>query len=151
MSDGLQKERSVLRGLLTGLPIAALLSLTLAAGVAGAGDKPARVIPVYEHDLPGVPGKVVRGVLVEYEPGGKSPGHRHAPSAFIYATVLEGAVRSAVNDGPVRVYHAGENFTELPGDIHRISENASDTEPARLLAVFVVDADETRLTTPLDQ
>ncbi|WP_420418015.1 cupin domain-containing protein [Pacificispira sp.] len=147
--------RMALAGMLAlTLLVGVLMAETLGAGPLGAawaGDKPAKVTPVYEHALPNVPGKTVRGVLVEYEPGGKSAGHTHAASAFIYVTVLEGAVRSAVNDGPVRIYRAGENFTELPGDIHRVSENASDTEPSKLLAVFVLDTDETRLTTPLGQ
>ncbi|HEY7644990.1 MAG TPA: cupin domain-containing protein, partial [Hyphomicrobiales bacterium] len=85
----------------------------------------------------------------EYEPGASSPAHTHASSAFIYATVLEGAIRSQVNDGPVKTYHAGENFSENPGDRHAVSENASTTEPARLLAVFVVDTSEKKLTTPI--
>jgi quercetin dioxygenase-like cupin family protein len=41
-------------------------------------------------------------VLVEYGPGGGSPSHRHPSSAFIYARVLEGAIRSKVNDAPER-------------------------------------------------
>lgn len=110
--------------------------------------KNAKVTLVYQHELPHVPGKSVKGVLVEYGPGGFSPGHTHAKSAFIYATVLEGAIRSQVNDGPVKVYKAGQNFTELPGDRHRVSANASDTKPAKILAVFVVDTNETELTTP---
>jgi quercetin dioxygenase-like cupin family protein len=93
-----------------------------------------------------VPGKSIKGVLVEYAPGGTSPAHTHPKSSFIYATILEGAIRSQVNDGPVKVYHAGESFSEFPGDHHAISENASKTEPARLLAVFVVDSDEKNLT-----
>lgn len=109
------------------------------------GDK---VTLVYDHPLPNVPGKSLRGVLVEYEPGGNSPGHTHPNSAFIWATVLEGAIRSQVNDGPVTTYRAGESFSEYPGDRHGVSENASKTEPARLLAVFVVDTGETELTTP---
>ena len=67
--------------------------------------------------------------------------------AFIYATVLEGAIRSQVNDGPVTTYKAGQNFSEMPGDRHGVSANASETEPGRLLAVFVVDTDEKNLTT----
>ena len=70
------------------------------------------------------------GVLVEYGPGGYSPGHTHAKSAFIYATVLEGAIRSKVNDGPVTTYQAGQSFSELPGDRHGVSANASETKPA---------------------
>ena len=87
-------------------------------------------------------------MLVEYGPGGYSPGHTHAKSAFIYATVLEGAIRSQVNDGPVTTYKAGQSFSELPGDRHRVSANASETKPAKLLAVFVVDTNETELTIP---
>src|SRR5438132_9167102 len=111
-------------------------------------EKNAKVTLVYQHELPNVPGKSIKGVLVEYGPGGYSPGHTHPKSAFIYATVLEGAIRSKVNEGPVTTYRAGESFSELPGDHHGVSENASTTEPARLLAVFVVDTDETTLTTP---
>jgi quercetin dioxygenase-like cupin family protein len=110
--------------------------------------KNAKVTLVYQHELPNVPGKSMKGVLVEYGPGGYSPGHMHAKSAFIYATVLEGAIRSQVNDGPVTTYEAGQSFTELPGDRHRVSANASETKPAKLLAVFVVDTNETELTTP---
>ena len=111
-------------------------------------EKSAKVTLVYQHELPNVPGKSVKGVLVEYGPGGYSAGHTHAKSAFIYSTVLEGAIRSQVNDGPVTVYKAGQNFSELPGDRHGVSANASKTKPAKLLAVFVVDTNETELTTP---
>jgi quercetin dioxygenase-like cupin family protein len=44
--------------------------------------------------------------------------------------VLEGAIRSQVNDGPVTTYKAGQSFSELPGDRHAVSANASETEPA---------------------
>ncbi|MET1025664.1 MAG: cupin domain-containing protein [Dongiaceae bacterium] len=111
-------------------------------------EKNAKVTLVYEHELPNVPGKSIKGVLVEYGPGGYSPGHTHPQSAFIYATVLEGAIRSQVNNGPVAVYKAGESFSEMPGDRHGVSANASETEPAKLLAVFVVDTSVTELTTP---
>ncbi|CAH2398558.1 cupin domain-containing protein [Mesorhizobium ventifaucium] len=106
---------------------------------------------VYDHPLPNVPGKSMRGVLVEYEPGGISPAHLHPKSAFIYATVLEGAIKSQVNDEPVITYRAGESWSEYPGDRHSVSQNASATEPARLLAVFVVDTDETELVIPYDE
>jgi len=123
----------------------------LSVGAASADDlspDKSKVTLVFDHALPNVPGKSMKGVLVEYQPGGSSPAHTHPDSAFIYATVLEGAIRSKVNDGPEKVYHAGESFAELPGDHHGVSANASQTEPARLLAVFVVDTDETNLTTP---
>jgi quercetin dioxygenase-like cupin family protein len=111
--------------------------------------KNAKVTLIYQHELPNVPGKSIKGVLVEYGPGGYSPAHTHPKSAFIYATVLEGAIRSQVNDGPVTTYKAGQSFSELPGDRHGVSANASETQPAKLLAVFVVDTDDMLLTIPL--
>jgi quercetin dioxygenase-like cupin family protein len=128
-----------------------LLVATLPFGSALADppkEKNAKVTLVYQHELPNVPGKSIKGVLVEYGPGGYSPGHTHPKSAFIYATVLEGAIRSQVNDGPVTIYEAGQSFSELPGDRHGVSANASETKPAKLLAVFVVDTNETELTSP---
>lgn len=132
-----------------------LCSLLLAALPLGSAlaqqpaSKSAKVTLVYEHELPNVPGKSLKSVLVEYGPGGYSPGHTHPKSAFIYATVLEGAISSQVNDGPVTVYTAGQSFSEMPGDRHAVSANASKTKPAKLLAVFVVDTNEKELTTPL--
>ena len=110
--------------------------------------KNVKVTLVYQHELPNVPGKSIKSVLVEYGPGGYSPGHTHAKSAFIYATVLEGAIRSKVNDGAETVYEAGQSFSEMPGDRHVVSANASETQPAKLLAVFVVDTNEKGLTIP---
>ena len=63
--------------------------------------------------------------------------------------MLEGAIRSQVNDGPVTTYKAGQSFSEMPGDRHRVSANASETQPAKLLAVFVVNTNEAELTIPL--
>jgi quercetin dioxygenase-like cupin family protein len=129
-----------------------LLVATLSFGSVFAAppkSKNAKVTLVYQHELPNVPGKSIKGVLVEYGPGGYSPGHRHPKSAFIYATVLEGAIRSQVNGGPVITYKAGQSFSELPGDVHGVSANASNTKPAKLLAVFVVDTNAKELTIPL--
>jgi quercetin dioxygenase-like cupin family protein len=112
------------------------------------GSEDAKVTLVYQHALPGIPGKSVKGVLVEYGPGGYSPSHTHAKSALIYATVIEGEVRSKVNDAPEKTYRTGENWTELPGDHHVVSANASATNPAKVLAVFFVDDQDTVLTIP---
>ena len=128
--------------------IAATAVATALFGTAAAGDA-AKVTLVYEHELPNAPGKSIKGVLVEYGPGGSSEAHTHPSTAFIYATVLEGSIRSQVNDGPVKVYKAGESFSEMPGDRHGVSENGSKTEPAKLLAVFVVDTSEKELTYPM--
>lgn len=53
-----------------------------------------------------------------------------------------------MNDGEARIYRAGESWSEPPNARHEISRNASETKPAKLLAVFVVDSDHEALTTP---
>jgi quercetin dioxygenase-like cupin family protein len=125
---------------------AAAMTVISVTGALAGGEK-SKVTVVFDQALPNVPGKSMKGVLVEYEPGASSPPHTHPASAFIYATVLEGAIRSQVNDGPEKTYRAGESWSEVPGDRHGVSANASTTERARLLAVFVVDTSETELTT----
>jgi quercetin dioxygenase-like cupin family protein len=97
--------------------------------------------------IPNIPGKSIEALVVDYPPGGGTPAHRHAKSAFITGYVLSGAIRSQVDNGPAKIYHQGEYFTESPGAHHTISENASKTEPARLLAIFVLDTGEVPLTT----
>jgi quercetin dioxygenase-like cupin family protein len=126
----------------------ATLALTPAIAQDSATAK-SKVTVVFDHVLPNVPGKSMRAVLVEYEPGGSSPAHMHPKSAFIYATVLAGSIRSQVNDGPVTTYMAGQSWTESPGDRHSVSANASEAQPAKLLAVFVLDSTETELVIPI--
>ena len=138
-------------GLLRLTVIGCALVITVGVRSGMVEDKGPKATVVFDHPLPNVPGKSIKGVLVEYGPGGSSSAHTHAKSAFIYATVLEGAIRSSVNDGPVVTYRTGQSFSEMPGDRHSVSENASKTEPAKLLAVFVVDTDENELTTPYEE
>jgi quercetin dioxygenase-like cupin family protein len=108
-------------------------------------DAGAQVKPVFVQTLPNVPGKSVTAIVVSYAPAGQSGKHHHAGSVFAY--VLTGAIRSENSaTGPIRVYEAGESFFEPPGSEHLVSENASATEPASLLAVFVAD-DGAQLTT----
>jgi quercetin dioxygenase-like cupin family protein len=128
------------------LAAASLLSINVAAEETT--PPVSKVTKIFDRELPNVPGKSMRAVLVEYGPGAASPSHRHPASAFIYATVLEGEIRSQVNDGPAQVYKAGETWTELPGDHHKVSANASATQPARLLAIFVVDTAEQDIVIP---
>jgi quercetin dioxygenase-like cupin family protein len=129
--------------------IALAYALSIAAP-AVAADKPhnSKVSTIFDQKLPNVPGKSMRVVLVEYGPGGSNPSHMHPKTAFIYATVLEGSIKSQLNDGELQVYKTGEHWIEVPGDHHKVSANASSTKPAKLMAVFVVDTNETQLVTP---
>jgi quercetin dioxygenase-like cupin family protein len=127
---------------------AALVSAT--AGAAAARDGEAETVTNnFEAAIPNIPGKSLIAVQVDYAPGAASPSHTHAKSAFIFAYVISGAIESKVNDGETRIYRAGESWSEQPGAIHSISRNPSKTEPAKLLAVFVLDTHETALTTPI--
>ena len=106
------------------------------------------VRPQFQKSIPNLPGKSLTALVVSYPPGAKSVAHRHASSAFIYAYVLSGAIRSQLEGEAAKTYHAGESWYEAPRAHHVVSENASSTEPAELLAVFVADSGETELTTP---
>jgi quercetin dioxygenase-like cupin family protein len=131
-------------------PVVVVASLAILSILAYA-DKSANhetATPIFKHELPNVPGKSLIAVEVDYPPGAASPSHTHAKSAFIYAYVLSGEIISAVNDEQPRVYRAGESWHEAPGAHHRVSRNASDTQPAKLLAFFVLDSDEQNVTFP---
>jgi quercetin dioxygenase-like cupin family protein len=123
----------------TSLLTAAML-LALAGTVASprlAMAKGDQVRVVFSQKLPNVPGKTLTALEVDYAPGGTSKPHHHAGVVFAY--VVSGAIRSQVDEGEARVYHAGESFFESPGAHHVVSENASRSKPAKLLAVFVAD------------
>ncbi|MFM0003929.1 cupin domain-containing protein [Paraburkholderia dipogonis] len=120
------------------------------AGSASAHDGEGQTVTKnFDAVIPNIPGKSLIAVVVDYSPGAASLPHTHAKSAFIYAYVIKGAIKSKVNDGETRIYRAGESWSEPPGAIHSISRNASKTEPAELLAVFVLDTNDKALTTPI--
>jgi quercetin dioxygenase-like cupin family protein len=127
----------------------AAIAIATAAPASTHDDVGDKVTPNFAQAIPNIPGKSLIAVIVDYPPGGASAPHTHAKSSFIYAYVVSGSIESKVNDGPKRVYKAGESWSEPPGASHPISRNASKTNPARLLAVFVVDTDDKELTTPV--
>jgi quercetin dioxygenase-like cupin family protein len=130
-------------------PILAAFCATVAILASASAAAHETVKPNFEQAIPNLPGKSLIALEVEYPPGASSVPHVHAKSAFIYAYVISGAIESKVNDGKVRVYRAGESWSEPPGASHAVSRNASKTRPAKLLAVFVVDSDDKELTTPV--
>jgi quercetin dioxygenase-like cupin family protein len=126
----------------------AAIAIAIAAP-ASARDVGDKVTPNFQQAIPNIPGKSLIAVVVDYPPGGASVPHTHAKSSFIYAYVISGSIESKVNDGPTRIYTAGESWSEPPGASHPINRNTSKTAPAKLLAVFVVDTDDKELTTPV--
>ncbi|CAE6754300.1 cupin domain-containing protein [Paraburkholderia haematera] len=128
---------------LAGLAVAGISETVFAADAAATQET---ITPAFTEAIANVPGKTMTALVVDYAPGGKSLPHRHG-QAFVVGYVLSGAIRSRVNDGEVRVFHAGEHWTEKPGAHHTVSENASDTQPAKLLAIFVADTKDKNLVT----
>ena len=102
---------------------------------------------VFEHDLPDVSlsGWSVTAIEVTYPPGEGSPAHHHPGVTIAY--VLEGEIRSKVGDQPEQTYSAGQMFLETPGQLHAVSRNASETRPAKLLALLLAEKGKP-LTTP---
>ncbi|TMK46763.1 MAG: cupin domain-containing protein [Alphaproteobacteria bacterium] len=109
----------------------------LCATASAAGSPLDTVEPIASYALPNVPGKRVTIVRVFYGPGGFTRAHRHAGSVTAYIT--KGEIRSQLAGGPLETFKAGQSFFEPPGATHLVSANASNTEPAELMAVFVAD------------
>lgn len=120
---------------LLGCTLTALLVVQAATGAEE--PKPAALTPLFATDLSGLPGKEAVMLTVEYPPGGSSSAHRHDANVFVY--VLEGTLRMQVDGTPAVTLKAGETFYENPTDVHRVSANASDTEPVKFLVVMIKD------------
>ena len=133
------------------LPTTSWISNALAAlcinSASAAGSSLNKVEVIASHALPNVPGKRVTIVRVSYGPGGFTPAHRHAGTVTAYVT--KGEIRSQLGGGPVETFTVGQSFFEPPGSTHVVSANASNTEPAELVAVFVAD-EGAQLTTLLE-
>ncbi|MFC0438277.1 cupin domain-containing protein [Kutzneria buriramensis] len=101
-----------------------------------ATSSPPQVSVLLQQALPNAEGKTFTSQIVDFPPGAAAPPHRHG-QAFVYAYVLQGAVRSQVDDKPATTYHQGENWFEQPGAHHVVAANPSPTERAKLLVVYV--------------
>ena len=146
----------VVAGLACALAIAKALPVTMDAlsaaaaplcATAAEGSPLDKVEVIASYPLPNVASKRVTIVRVTYGPGGFSRPHRHAGSVTAYVT--RGQIRSQLGGGPLETFAVGQTFFEPPGATHLVSANASNTEPAELIAVFVAD-EGAQLTTYLD-
>ncbi len=124
--------------------LAAAIALLCELGVADAGARNRPMAqqasgagsPVFKHDLPNIAMQnwEVTVSYVDYPPGRVGQPHHHA--GFVLAYVLEGAVITKISGQEERTYRTGEMFFEPPGSTHEVSNNASATEPAKLLAMI---------------
>jgi quercetin dioxygenase-like cupin family protein len=111
--------------------------LPLCMADASSGSSLNKVELVSSHAIPDMPGKRMTVVRVTYGPGGFTPPHRHAGTVTAYIT--KGQIRSQLRGGPVEIFEVGQSFFEPPAAIHLVSANASNTDWAELIAVFVAD------------
>jgi quercetin dioxygenase-like cupin family protein len=114
----------------------ALVLIAMPAPASAADPAREAVAPAFAYPIANAPGKTMTALVVTYPPGATTPAHRHGRS-FVVGYVLEGAVRSKLDNGEERIYRAGESWTEKPGARHTVSENASATEPAKILAMLI--------------
>ena len=134
----------------SGLIAVAASSLLFTSGLPAFADAPEgpgkeAVMALMSKELSGVAGRELKMLTVEYGPGGASKPHQHHAQVFVY--VLSGTVRMQVQGSAVVTLKAGETFYEGPDDVHTVSANASNTEPARIL-VFMVKDKSAAATTP---
>jgi quercetin dioxygenase-like cupin family protein len=116
------------------VPAVVVACASLAAPCAHAAEQ-AVVTPLMTKALPELPGKEVQMITVDYPPGSVDPVHRHDAHAFVY--VLEGSIVMQVKGGKEVTLTRGQTFYEGPNDVHVVGRNASKTEPARFVVVFV--------------
>jgi quercetin dioxygenase-like cupin family protein len=96
-----------------------------------------KVTPLLTKELAGVSGKEGVMLTVEYPPGASSSKHRHNAHTFVY--VLEGSIVMQIEGGKAVTLGPGQTFYESPDDVHTVSKNASDSQPAKFLVFFVKD------------
>ncbi|WP_144171777.1 cupin domain-containing protein [Pseudomonas sp. Kh13] len=120
-------------------PLSIILFALLAAqsSVWAHGNASGQVKVLQQQQPSNPPGKNAVMLTVSYAPGQASPAHQHPGAVMAY--VLEGAVVSKLNDESEKTYKAGEYWYEAPGTVHRVSRNASQTRPAKLLVWSLVD------------
>ena len=116
-----------------GLTLFLTVGLCLLSGTLMAEE--AKVTPLMSEVLTDISGKEGLMITVEYAPGGSSPTHRHNAHAFVY--VLEGSIMMQVKGGKEVTLTPGQTFYETPNDVHVVSRNASNAEPAKFLVVLV--------------
>jgi quercetin dioxygenase-like cupin family protein len=132
----LPSNRSLARSAFAALGLAALAAAFGLGTVVAQQPAATKVTSLMKQTLGDVPGREVMMITLDIPPGGGSPAHRH-PGAHNFGYVLEGAYKMRLDNGPETVVTKGQTFYESPGQLHAVSRNASETEPAKVLVVVV--------------
>ena len=116
----------------------AALSVVSAAAVAEEFP-PLQRVPVLEEAIPSInpPLKLVRGARIRFAPRQTTGLHRHPIS--VVGVVTAGSFIIKKEGEPEKVVKTGEPFFEAAGVATERFDNASDTEPAEIVAFFLTD------------
>ena len=118
----------------------AMLSATAALPALSQQPTPAtRVSTLLKQAIAEFPGREIMVITLDIPPGAGSPPHRH-PGHHVFGYVLEGTYKIKLDQGPETVVAKGQTFYEAPGQLHAVSANASQTEPAKVLAFIVLES-----------
>jgi quercetin dioxygenase-like cupin family protein len=137
-------EDAIMRRSALALSCGLTLAVTIgAAAVAPAEAQqptpPTQVSTLMKQVMTDLPGREVIVITLDIPPGGGSAPHRH-PGHHIFGYVLEGTYKIKLDQGPETLLTKGQTFYEAPGQLHAVSGNASQTEPARVLAFIVAES-----------
>jgi quercetin dioxygenase-like cupin family protein len=119
------------------LPLIVMMSAS--AALAQQQAPATKVTTLLQQVLADYPGHEVLMLTLDIPPGVVSSPHRH-PGHHVFGYVLEGSYRFKVGEGPETVLSKGQTFYEAPGQLHAVSGNASQTEPAKVLAFMVAES-----------
>ena len=131
----MRRSTRILAMSLTVLICAAMLTFALAQQP----PPTTKVTTLLQQALAEVPGREIVMITLDIPPGASSPPHRH-PGHHVFGYVLEGSYKIKIDQGPERVLTKGQTFHEAPGQLHAVSANASQTEPAKVVAFLVVES-----------
>ena len=127
-------------------PLACVLTSIMIIGATASVPAPAqqqpsatKVTTLLRQAMAEFPGREVIMLTIDIPPGGGSPPHRH-PGHHVFGYVLEGAYKFKLDQGAETVLSKGQTFYEAPGQLHAVSGNASQSEPAKVLAVMVAES-----------
>jgi quercetin dioxygenase-like cupin family protein len=132
--------RNPARPLACALTSIAIIAASASIPAAAQQPTPAtKVTTLLKQALADYPGHEVIMLTLDIPPGGGSAAHRH-PGHHVFGYVLEGNYKIKVGDGAETVLSKGQTFYEAPGQLHAVSANSSQTEPAKVLAVLVAES-----------
>ena len=123
--------------LLLGLVLAVEFAIGgVGIGVLNAQQERLRRAELLKTELGLMEGKEANLVLVEFEPGAAVAKHFHPGDELVY--ILEGSVILEVDGQPAITLKAGDTFHQPPKQVHS-GQNASTTDPVKLLVIWIVD------------